>query len=245
MDLLKQSPHRPRKDFDSRATAVANHGILKVTSATVALTPEQHLSATDPRLAQLIARARRFERNTKPLVRPFDALAESIAYQQLSGKAAATIWKRVKAIFPRRKWLDPKLILETSDETFRAAGLSGSKTRALKDLAAKTLDGTVPAGRALAKMSDEEIITRLTSVRGIGRWTVEMLLLFDLGRLDIWPSTDYGVRKGFAKTFGRRKLPTPKQLHRLGEKWRPYRSVAAWYFWRALETAATEPNRFD
>jgi DNA-3-methyladenine glycosylase II len=209
----------------------------------VPLTPEQHLGKTDPRLAELIARARRFEQATKPLVRPFDALAESIVYQQLSGKAAATIWGRVKAIYPRRKWLDPKLVLATSDETFRAAGLSGSKTRALKDLASKTLDGTVPSGRALVKMSDEEIITRLTTVRGIGRWTAEMLLLFDLGRLDVWPTTDYGVRKGFAKTFRRRKLPTPKQLLRLGEKFRPYRSVAAWYFWRALEKL--EPNRFD
>jgi DNA-3-methyladenine glycosylase II len=195
-------------------------------------------------MAELIARARRFERNTEPLVRPFDALAESIAYQQLSGKAAATIWRRVKALYPRRKWLDPKLVLATPDETFRAAGLSGSKTRALKDLAAKTLDGTVPSGRALAKMTDEEIIARLTTVRGIGRWTVEMLLLFDLGRLDVWPTADYGVRKGFAKTFARRKLPTPKQLLRMGEKFRPYRSVAAWYFWRALEKIKT-PNRFD
>jgi DNA-3-methyladenine glycosylase II len=209
----------------------------------VPLTPEKHLSQTHPRMAELIARARRFEQNLAPLVRPFDALAESIAYQQLSGKAAATIWGRVKALYPRRKWLDPKLVLATPDETFRAAGLSGSKTRALKDLAAKTLDGTVPSGRALAKMSDEEIIARLTTVRGIGRWTVEMLLLFDLGRLDVWPTTDYGVRKGFAKTFGRRKLPTPKQLLRLGEKFRPYRSVAAWYFWRALEKI--EANRFD
>ena len=118
-----------------------------------------------------------------------------------------------------------------------------SKTRALKDLAAKTLDGTVPSGRALAKMSDDEIIERLTTVRGIGRWTVEMLLLFDLGRLDVWPTTDYGVQKGFAKIFGRRKLPTPKQLLQHGEKFRPYRSVAAWYFWRALEKI--EENRFD
>ncbi len=215
----------------------ANVGIMP-------LTPEEHLAKTDPRLGELIARARRFEQNTAPLVRPFDALAESIVYQQLSGKAAATIWGRVKAIFPRRKWLDPKLVLATADEIFRAAGLSGSKTRALKDLAAKTLDGTVPSGRALAKMSDEEIVERLTSVRGIGRWTVEMLLLFDLGRLDVWPTTDYGVRKGFAKTFRRRKLPTPKQLLRMGEKFRPYRSVAAWYFWRALEKVET-PNRFD
>ena len=135
------------------------------------------------------------------------------------------------------------MVLTTPDETFRAAGLSRSKTRALKDLAAKTLDGTIPSGRALAKMSDDEIIERLTTVRGIGRWTVEMLLLFDLGRLNVWPTTDYGVRKGFAKTFGKRKLPTPKELLRHGEKFRPYRSVAAWYFWRALEKI--EENRFD
>ena len=125
-----------------------------------------------------------------------------------------------------------------------ACGLSRSKTAALKDLAAKTLDGTVPSGRVLARMSDEEIIERLTTVRGIGRWTVEMLLLFELGRLDVWPVADYGVQKGFAKTFGRRKLPTQKQFLRIGEKWRPYRSVAAWYFWRALD-APEASNRFD
>ena len=162
-------------------------------------------------------------------------MAESIAYQQLSGKAAATIFARVRAIYPRRKYLDPRLVLKTPDEKLRAAGLSRNKVAAIKDLAAKTLDGTVPSGRVLAKMSDEEIIARLTSVRGIGRWTAEMLLLFELARPDIWPVHDYGVQKGFAKTFGRRKLPTPKQLAKLGEKWRPYRSFAAWYFWRALD----------
>lgn len=208
------------------------------------LKPEEHLAQTDPRFAALIARSRPFESRARSLVRPFDALAESIAYQQLSGKAAKTIWGRVQAIYPRRKWLDPKLVIATPDETLRAAGLSGSKTRAIKDLAAKTLDGAVPSARALVAMSDEEIIARLTTVRGIGRWTVEMLLLFDLGRLDIWPVTDYGVRKGFAMTFRRRKLPTPQQLHSFGEKWRPFRSVAAWYFWRALEVAEA-PNRFD
>jgi DNA-3-methyladenine glycosylase II len=195
----------------------------------------RHLAATDPRMAQLIARSERFSVKANGLVRPFDALAESIAYQQLSGKAAATIWKRVRGLYPRRKYLDPRLVLATPDEKLRGAGLSRSKVAALKDLAAKTLDGTVPTARALAKMSDEEIIARLTTVRGIGRWTVEMLLLFDLGRPDVWPVDDYGVRKGFAKTFGRRKLPKPKQLMKLGEKWRPHRSVAAWYFWRALD----------
>jgi len=204
----------------------------------------QHLTATDPRLAVLIARSLRY--NIKPAVhiRPFDALAESIAYQQLSGKAAATIFGRVRALYPRRKYLDPKKILVTPDETFRAAGLSRNKIAALKDLAAKTIDGTVPAGRALIRMSDDEIIARLITVRGIGRWTIEMLLLFDLGRPDVWPVDDYGVRKGFAKTFGKRKLPTPKQLMKLGEQWRPYRSVAAWYFWRALD-GPDKVNRFD
>jgi len=186
-------------------------------------------------MAELISRSRRYEIGPTPAVRPFEALAESIAYQQLSGKAAATIWGRVRALYPRRKYLDPKLILQTPDETLRAAGLSRSKIAALKDLAAKTIDGTVPSSRALGRMSDDEIIARLIAVRGIGRWTVEMLLLFDLGRPDVWPVDDYGVRKGFAKTFGRRKLPTPKELMKFGEKWRPYRSVAAWYFWRALD----------
>jgi DNA-3-methyladenine glycosylase II len=193
------------------------------------------LTASHPQMADLIARSRRYNITPAVSIRPFDALAESIAYQQLSGKAAATIFGRVRALYPKRKWLDPEQLLATPDQALRAAGLSRAKTAALKDLAAKTIDGTVPTGRALIRMSDDEIITRLTAVRGIGRWTVEMLLLFDLGRPDVWPVDDYGVRKGFAKTFGRRKLPTPKQLMKLGEKWRPYRSVAAWYFWRALD----------
>jgi DNA-3-methyladenine glycosylase II len=204
----------------------------------------RHLAATDPRIAQLIARSRRYDITPSLSIRPFDALAESIAYQQLSGKAAATIWGRVRALYPRKKYLDPKLVLATPDEKLRAAGLSRSKVAALKDLAVKTIDGTVPSARSLAKMTDEEIIERLITVRGIGRWTVEMLLLFDLGRRDVWPVHDYGVRKGFAKTFGRRKLPTPKQLMKLGEKWRPYRSAAAWYFWRALDKP-DKANRFD
>jgi len=194
-------------------------------------------------MAELIARSRRY--NIAPLlaIRPFDALAESIAYQQLSGKAAATIWGRVRALYPKKKYLDPKLVLATPDRKLRAAGLSRSKVAALKDLAVKTIDGTVPTARALAKMTDEEIIERLVSVRGIGRWTAEMLLLFDLGRPDVWPAADYGVQKGLAKTFGKRKLPTPKQMIKLGKKFQPYRSVAAWYFWRALDKPEVA-NRF-
>src|SRR5438067_11156185 len=193
----------------------------------------RHLSVSDKRLAALIARSRRYEITPSLNVRPFDALAESIAYQQLSGKAAARIWKRVRDIFPNRKFLDPKLVLATADEKLRAAGLSRSKVAALKDLAAKTLDGTVPSARRLAKMSDDEIIERLVQVRGIGRWTVERLLLFDLGLPDVWPVHDYGVRKGFAKIFGKRKLPTPKQMQKHGARYHPYRSALAWYCWRA------------
>jgi DNA-3-methyladenine glycosylase II len=193
-------------------------------------------------MARLIKQSRRYQIIPAVSIRAFDALAESIAYQQLNGKAAATIWGRVRALYPKSKWLDPVKVLVTSDEMLRAAGLSRAKTAALKDLAAKTIDGTLPSGRALLQMSDDEIIARLTQVRGIGRWTVEMLLLFDLGRPDVWPVDDYGVRKGFAKTFGKRKLPTPRELMKHGEKWRPYRSVAAWYFWRALDDNVEKLN---
>jgi len=196
-----------------------------------------HLSRIDQRLASLIARSRRYEIEPNPKVRTFDSLAESIAYQQLNGRAAATIWGRVRAIFPKRKFLEPQAVLKTPDETLRAAGLSRSKVAALKDLAAKTIDGTVPTARAMARMTDDEIVERLVQVRGIGRWTVEMLLLFDLGRPDVWPVHDYGVRKGFAKIFGKRKLPTPNQMVKLGARFAPYRSALAWYCWRALDEA--------
>lgn len=198
--------------------------------------PEQALARRDPKLAELISRVGPFPVTPERVVRPLDALARSITYQQLSGKAAATIFGRVKAIYSGRKWFSAEQLLATPDETFRAAGLSRAKTAAFKDLAAKTLDGTVPKPAALARMSDEEIIVRLTSVRGIGRWTVEMLLLFHLGRLDVWPVDDLGVRKGYAKTYRKKAAPTPKELLAIGEKWRPYRSVVAWYFWRALDS---------
>ncbi len=201
----------------------------------------KHLATSDPRFAELIARSRRYEPKKKRGLRPFDSLAESIVYQQLSGKAAATIWRRVREIFGSPKFLDPEKVIATRDEVLRGAGLSGNKTIALKDLAAKTLQGIVPESRALARMTDEEIIARLTQVRGIGRWTVEMMLLFDLGRPDVWPVNDLGVQKGLMKTFRKRQLPTPKQMMKLGKKWKPYRSAAAWYFWRALD----QPNRHD
>ncbi len=197
--------------------------------------PEELLAQRDPRLATLIRKVGPFTVKRARVIRPFHSLAESIVYQQLSGKAAATIFGRVRALYPGRHAFSPESVLATADEKLRGAGLSRNKLAALKDLAAKARDGTVPRRAALDKMSDEEIIERLTSVRGIGRWTVEMFLLFDLGRMDVWPVDDYGVRKGYARTFRKKELPTPKELFAIGEKWRPYRSVAAWYFWRALE----------
>ncbi len=163
---------------------------------------------------------------------PFQALAESIVYQQLTGKAAATIHGRLVDLFPRKR-LTPERLLDTHARRLRGAGLSRAKVLALKDLAAKTLTGVVPTLARLHAMTDAEIVERLVQVRGIGRWSVEMLLIFRLGRPDVWPSTDYGVRKGYARVFGGGKLPSPKYLDRRGEGWRPYRTVAAWYLWRA------------
>src|SRR5882757_593283 len=163
----------------------------------------RHISKSHPHMAQLIRRSRRYEITPAVTLRPFDALAESIAYQQLNGKAAATIWGRVRALYPKTKWLDPAKVLATPDERLRAAGLSRAKTAAIKDLAAKTIEGVVPASRAMGKMPDAEIVERLTTIRGVGPWTVEMLLIFKLGRLDILPATDFGVRKGFAMVYRR------------------------------------------
>jgi 3-methyladenine DNA glycosylase/8-oxoguanine DNA glycosylase len=155
-------------------------------------------------------------------------------YQQLNGTAAATILGRVKALYPGR-FPSPEQILGTPDEKLRGAGLSRAKVAAIKDISAKTITGIVPPSRTIAKMTETEIIERLTTLRGVGPWTVEMLLIFTLGRRDVLPVTDYGVRKGFALTYGWKDLPTPKELLEFGEKWRPHRSTAAWYFWRALD----------
>jgi 3-methyladenine DNA glycosylase/8-oxoguanine DNA glycosylase len=165
----------------------------------------------------------------------FTALLRSIVYQQLSGKAAATILGRVNRLFAPRRFPTPGELLRIAPERLREAGLSAGKTAAVRDLAARTLDGTVPPLARIRRMEDEEIIERLTIVRGIGRWTAEMLLMFRLGRPDVLPVTDLGIRKGFQLTFRSRKLPEPPVIIRRGERWRPYRSVASWYLYRALE----------
>jgi 3-methyladenine DNA glycosylase/8-oxoguanine DNA glycosylase len=195
----------------------------------------RHLSAADPRLGALMLRAGAFTMRPEPAQSLFAALVEAIVYQQLSGRAAETILRRVVALYRPRRFPRPVDILETPVERLRGAGLSAGKTAAVKDLAARTLDGTVPTMARVRRMSDEEIIERLTTVRGIGRWTVEMLLLFRLGRPDVLPIGDLGVRKAFARAFDRRALRDPLVLSRRAERWRPYRSVASWYLWRALD----------
>jgi 3-methyladenine DNA glycosylase/8-oxoguanine DNA glycosylase len=170
-------------------------------------------------------------RPAEPRGTPFEALLRSIVYQQLSGKAAGTIHGRVCALFPRAR-PTAAVMAALTPELLRSAGLSRAKTLAVQDLAARTLDGTVPASTAgMHGLDEEEIITRLTAVRGVGRWTVEMFLMFRLGRPDVLPVADLGIQKGFAVAFGKRKLPTPQQLLRRGERWRPWRTVASWYLW--------------
>jgi DNA-3-methyladenine glycosylase II len=207
-----------------------------------------HLKAADPKLAALIDRAGPFTLRLDPAPSPFESLLESIIYQQLHGKAAATIHGRVCAYCGGTP--TPQLLLAAPDEPLRAAGLSGNKLKALRDLAARTLDGTVPTHAAIRKMSDAAIIEHLTQVRGIGTWTVEMLLIFRMGRPDVFPVTDYGVRKGFALTFQRlpktrplaaEDLPKPEVLLKRGNRWAPFRSVASWYLWRACDLAKATP----
>jgi 3-methyladenine DNA glycosylase/8-oxoguanine DNA glycosylase len=195
----------------------------------------RHLAEADPGLGALIGRVGEFSLLPTPTQSLFAALARSIVYQQLSGKAAATILGRMIALFAPRRFPTPRDLLAMPPERMRGAGLSTNKTAALRDLAQRTLDGTVPSLARVRRMSDEEIIERLTQVRGIGRWTVEMLLIFRLGRPDVLPLGDLGVRKGFARTFRRRGLPSPMALERHARRWRPYRSVASWYMWQALE----------
>jgi DNA-3-methyladenine glycosylase II len=205
----------------------------------------RELTAADPILGRLIERAGAYTLRLKSQHSPFESLLESIIYQQLHGKAAAAILKRLITYFGEYH-PSPEHLIAAADDQLRGCGLSANKLLALRDLAAKTLDGTVPTLAQIRRLSDQEIIERLTKVRGIGPWTVEMLLIFRLGRPDILPVTDYGVRKGFSLTF--KRLPKSKafdatmlakanEMLRRGERWRPWRSVASWYLWRACDLA--------
>jgi DNA-3-methyladenine glycosylase II len=168
---------------------------------------------------------------------PFQSLAQAIAHQQLNGTAANTILQRLIHSCGQGAFPTPQMVLAAPAASLRAAGFSFAKAAALRDLAEKTLGAVVPDAATLLQLSDEEIITRLTQVRGIGRWTVEMLLIFQLGRPDVLPVDDFGVRCGFRAAYGLARMPQPKALAAWGERWKPYRSTAAWYLWRALELA--------
>ncbi len=216
----------------------------------------RELSQADPKLGRLIERAGPFTLKLASSLSPFEALLESIVYQQLHGKAAAAIHSKLLRSFaepgPGGDLAHPaphptaQHLLDAPNEQLRQAGLSHNKALAIRDLAARTLDGTVPTLARIRRMTDAEIIEHLTQVRGIGRWTVEMFLMFRLGRPDILPTSDYGVRKGFALTFGKLKptdkvtpadLPKPEAMEKRARKWHPWCSVASWYLWRACDLA--------
>ena len=166
---------------------------------------------------------------------PFQSLVLAVAHQQLHGAAANNILGRFKKLFPGRRFPRPADLAGVTDEQIRACGFSFAKIRAIRDIAEKTLSGVVPSARELIKLPDEEIILRLTEVRGVGRWTVEMLLIFQLGRPDVLPADDFGVRNGFRLAYKKGSLPTPKELLKFGERWRPHATTAAWYLWRAAD----------
>jgi 3-methyladenine DNA glycosylase/8-oxoguanine DNA glycosylase len=195
----------------------------------------QHLRGSDPVLARVIDEVGAFCMQLRPAPSVFMALARAIAYQQLNGKAAAAIFARVCAMFPRGV-PTPERMLRASDEQLRGAGLSRSKLLSLRDLAQRAADGRLPTLAEIRQMPDETIIERLSEVRGIGRWTAEMLLMFLLGRPDVLPVDDYGVRKGFAIAYDR-DMPAPKELAAYGIRWKPYRTAASWYLWRMVERA--------
>ena len=203
----------------------------------------EHLHKADKVLSRLITRVHArpaqapFALKAETDLVPFRALTESILHQQVTGKAAAAILGRFRAAFGKADaFPEPGAVVNATDEALRAVGVSRPKAAALRDLAAKSIDGTIPDGQSLHAMEEAEIEERLIQVRGVGVWTVHMLLMFRLGRLDVLPVGDYGIRKGFAKTFRTEgELATAAEITRRGERWRPYRSVASWYLWRATE----------
>jgi DNA-3-methyladenine glycosylase II len=196
----------------------------------------RHLSKVDPVMRALIRRVGPCRLAVRDQ-QPFETLVRAIAHQQIHGRAAQAILGRFLGLFPGRRFPSPADVVAVDARKMRRAGFSRGKIRAIKHIARKAHAGFVPTRRACHRLSDAELIDRLTALHGVGQWTVEMLLLFTLGRPDVLPVDDFGVREGFRVAYGRRQQPTPKQLLRYGERWRPHRSIAAWYLWRAVEQA--------
>jgi DNA-3-methyladenine glycosylase II len=197
----------------------------------------RHLSECDETLKKLVAEARPFEIDLTNTHSPYEVLLRAVTYQSISGKAAATIWGRIRALGQHGHPPAPDKMRKMPVAKLRKAGLSAAKAASMKDLAEKALAGIVPTHEEALKLSDEELVERLISVRGIGAWTVEMFLIFRLGRPDVLPIHDLGVKKGWSVAYGKKHMPTPEQLLKFGERWRPYRTVASWYMWRAFERA--------
>ena len=197
----------------------------------------KHLAKSDPVMRRLIREHGKCALEPETRRPPFQSLVMAVAHQQLNGTAANTILARFKKLFPKRKFPRPEDLAKVTDRQIRACGFSFAKIASIRDIAAKTLDGVVPASRQIVKLSDDEIVERLTEVRGVGRWTVEMLLIFQLGRSDVLPADDFGVRNGFRLAYKKRDLPTVKELLAFGERWRPHRTTAAWYLWCAADAA--------
>jgi DNA-3-methyladenine glycosylase II len=200
---------------------------------------KRRLAKVDPILANVIRAAGKLTHTTSAQHSPFHSLARAIAHQQLNGTAAESIFGRFVGLYAvdgvGAAMLEAQMVLETPDDKLRAVGLSFAKIASIKDLARKTLDGVVPPSEILHTLGDDEIVARITQVRGIGRWTVEMMLMSRLGRPDVLPIDDFGVRNGFRLAYGLRGMPTPRALAEYGARWAPYRSVAAWYLWRAVD----------
>ena len=195
----------------------------------------KHLSSKDPVMRLLIKQHGKCDLAPETRRSPFQSLVQAVAHQQLHGKAANTILGRFKKLFPGKKFPKAEDLAGVTDQQLRACGFSFAKIKAIRDIAEKTLSGVIPNSRQIVKLPDEEIIERLTQVRGVGRWTVEMLLIFQLGRFDVLPVHDFGVRSGFRHAYKRRDMPTPKELLAFGEMWRPHRTTAAWYLWSAAD----------
>lgn len=197
----------------------------------------RHLRKVDPVMKRVIKEVGGCGLEPDAKRSPFESLVRAVAHQQLHGKAAESILNRFVALFPHGRFPTPAELAAVSDEALRGVGFSGSKVAAVRDIAEKTLAGIVPSPRRIVRLGDEEIIERLTSVRGVGRWTVEMLLMFQLGRPDVLPVDDFGVRAGFRVAYGLPEMPKPKEVLAAGEIWRPFRTTAAWYLWRAADRA--------
>ena len=195
------------------------------------------LHAADPVMKRLIQEYGPCELEPETRRPPFQSLVMAIAHQQLNGTAANTILGRFKQLFPGKKFPHPEDLAKVTDSQIRACGFSFAKIKSIRDITEKTLSGVVPDSRQIAKLSDGEIIARLTEVRGVGRWTVEMLLIFQLGRPDVLPVDDFGVRNGFRVAYKKREMPKPKDLLAFGDRWKPHRTTAAWYLWCAADAA--------